>query len=255
MLNQGLLSSTGSKETINWSNPRRSDFWSFKAAGHNVGVIGPMLGVVRLLAKMGLDATESQTKMEKSGIESRSGRAGSDLMQYGENKMSPFANFMWQAAFSQDPQGRPTPWSSDQVSSRLQKEGVTKPSYGQYALSTFLPIPFEEGIKEVWMSQGMNKSQADMFYRFVISAGATATTGARVEPDIQEAPKQEPHKEPFQIRTPRLKGVSYNQGQIINRGGKQYLISGFDTDGTPLVEEVSNNVQNQTANSENHHNG
>jgi len=234
-LNQAFLTGTGSKQSINFTNPKRSDFLSFKAAGHDVGVVGPMIGVARLLANLIHDSTASQTKLEAAGLSSRRDALMEDVGHYVQSKFSPMTAFAADLAAQSDYRGRPLPWSNDKPPLNLRRAGIGKFGAGEYAAQQFSPIPFEEGIKEVWMSQGMTRDFADRLWLGLMAGAVTGTTGARVSPDLSTEPRPAPHKEPFQIRPfkPRAQ-----KGDIINKAGKQWMVSGFDTDGEPMVDEV-----------------
>ncbi|MDE2097300.1 MAG: hypothetical protein KGL39_08665 [Patescibacteria group bacterium] len=235
-LNQGLLKATGSQQNININNPRRADFMAFKMAGHNVGIVGPVIGIVRLLATLIQDSVRSQTKLQQAGLASRRSDMEESVAGYGTKKFSPLMGSMYDLFSQQDYRGRPLPWSNDEPPPELRRAGIGKYGYGEYAASQFLPIPIEEGIKEVWMSQGMTKDMADRLWLGLLSGAAAFTTGARVEPDLPPT-QHDQHKEPFEIRLPRSK--QFSQGQIIQRQGNSYVVTGFDEDGMPLVEEVS----------------
>jgi hypothetical protein len=99
---------------------------------------------------------------------------------------------------------------------QLRRAGIGKFGYGEYAAQQFSPIPFEEGIKEVWMSQGMTKDFADRLWLGLMAGAATGTTGVRVTPDLSTEPKPAPHKEPFQMKMKK-----FSQGDIINKAGSR----------------------------------
>ncbi len=62
--NQGILSATGSNQKINFDDPSKADWLSFKVAGHNVGIIGPMLGSIRFLTDLIKYPTESSKELQ-----------------------------------------------------------------------------------------------------------------------------------------------------------------------------------------------
>ena len=49
-----------------------------------------------------------------------------------------------------------------------------------------------------------------------------------------------PTKNPYEIKAPKLRSgfKKYSEGDTIDRGGQQYTVTGFDTDGEPLVEKI-----------------
>jgi hypothetical protein len=250
LLNQAYLSWTGSDQKINFTDFRRSDFWSYKIAGRNIGVLSSMLGIVRLLGTIYSDARGPQTKLEKSGLESRAKEVIGDAGQYIVNKASPFSTTMFEMGTGSDPMGSPLPWSQDEVSKRLQKKGTERLGWTETVAEGLAPIPVEEGLKDMWMSQGMDYQQASMFEKvllnaehFARSAVPAATDAIRNKPDVP--PAAPPHKEPFPIHAPGLRIKKFSQGDILQRGGKSYMVTDFDTDGEPLVEEVHKAVMKE----------
>ena len=155
-MNQGLLSATGSDQKINFTNPRKGDFLAFKAAGHNVGIVGPMLGMVRLFANMYHDSLGKRGKLEK--LSSRGSELAEDIGSYARGKLSPFAGQAFNIVSQSDFQGRPLPFSEDRVPAYLRKRGIGRYTYGEYLAQELAPIPIEESIKEVWADQGMSDS-------------------------------------------------------------------------------------------------
>lgn len=180
-MNQGLLKASGSDENINFTNPRKGDFLAFKVSGHNVGLVGPMLGMVRLFANLVHDAAGKRGKLEQ--LTPRGAAIAEDLGSYARGKLSPFAGQAYNLASQSDFQGRPLPYSSDPVPSYLRKRGVKKYTYGEYAAQELLPIPFEEAFKEVMANQGMNESEIKKYLSALTIAVAAGGTGMRVSKD------------------------------------------------------------------------
>lgn len=186
--NQGLLSATGSKDEINFTNPRRGDFLAFKGAGHQFGIISPLLGVVRLFANMLHASIGSRSKFEQ--MESRSDQMATVAKGYVRGKLSPFASFATDLATQSDFQGRPLPFSDDKVPSYLKKQGVQKYTYGEYAAQQFTPIPVSEAVREVWAKQGMDESLMNHWLWALSSAAIMGSTGARVSRDTHQLPEE-----------------------------------------------------------------
>jgi len=181
-MNQGILSAMGSKQKVNWTNPRKSDFLEFKVAGYNVGVASAMIRTVRFIGSIYHDATAKRTKFEQLKG-SRREEMGGDIWSYAGSKVSPFGGFGGDVISSADFQGRPLPWSSDPTPKWLRKRGEGKYGYGEYAAEQFTPIPLEEALKEVWKAQGMNETQIEEWTRVLSIAVPMATTGVRVSKD------------------------------------------------------------------------
>ncbi len=200
-LNQAYLSAVGSDQKINYNNPTRGDFLAFKVAGHNVGVISAMLGIVRLFAKMVNAATEPQA-MTKNGkprtdLPSRSDRMATAAKDYATGKLSPMMGFVKDVVTQQTATHDTVPWSQD-----APEYGHKKLSGAEYGLTTFLPIPFEEGIKSVWEQQGMSKEQQSVWMNILKGAAVTvpaALTGVRIAHDYTLDPKPEKPQKDFKL--------------------------------------------------------
>jgi hypothetical protein len=234
-MNQAYLTATGSKERVNYNNPTKSDFLAFKVAGHTVGVTSAMFGMVRLAARLFCDATDTQKDLKGKS------RAGSDdLMRYARGKLSPMAGFMEDIRTQKTATGEVVPWSHDKATAFHPQE-----TPGEYALKTFLPIPFEEAIKEVWDNHGMNADQQATWMKILRGAAVAIPaggTGARIAPDYSEEQQTTKENKPAfsPPKMPKLgKGIKqFSMNDIIERGGKNYTVVGFDHDGEPMVEKV-----------------
>lgn len=180
-LNQGLLAASGSRQRVNFTNPRRGDFLTFKAAGQDIGIISPLLHMVGLFANLYRTATAKRKPPES--LTPRGEEMGQEIWQYARGKLSPFASPIVDLLAQSDYQGRPLPFSSDRMPTYLRKRGVQKWTWPEYAVDKLAPIPAEEAIREVWKSQGMNDDQVDKYLRalavFVVAGG----TGARLNED------------------------------------------------------------------------
>lgn len=183
VINQGLLDANGSEEKVNFDNPRRGDWLSFKVAGHNLGIISPMIGTVRFLANLYHDATAPRSQFENMQS-SRFQEASKDAGQYIRGKEAPFAKVATDAAFQADFKDRPMPWSKDKISFRAKNQGVTEPyGYGEYAAKNLPPIPVQEAITDAWRSQGMDEDQINRWMRALTVAAVVGGTGARLTED------------------------------------------------------------------------
>lgn len=180
-LNQAILSATGSKQQVNFTNPRKADFLSFKIAGHNVGVAGPMLGIVRLFANMIHASMGQRGKLES--LDSRSDEMGKIATEYGRNKLSPVASFGADVASQADYQGRPLPFSNDKTPAYLRREGIGPYTYPEYAATRFTPIPVSEAVLEIWKDQGMNDDDISKYLNALLTGAAAGATGARITID------------------------------------------------------------------------
>ena len=227
MLNQGVLKMMGSNEQINLTDPKKSDFLAFKIAGHKVGVVGPMLGMVKLFAQLVHDARQQRGKLES--LTPRGKEMYEDVGQYGRGKLSPMTGFGLDIVSQADYAGRPLPWSDDKATAYEPKLG-----YKEYLGSTFSPIPVEEAIKEVWDAQGMDAGTVARFLRTLLLTGGT---GVRVQPDVPPVSHQKDEIKVPGVHKPRGPKV-LSRGDIFQRGEKNFQVVDYDTDGHPLVEPV-----------------
>lgn len=187
MLNQGLLSASGSDQRINFTNPRRGDFLAFKAAGHNIGIVGPMLGMVRLFANLYHAAAGKRGKVES--LTPRASEFGQIGLEYARGKLSPFAGFGVDVVSQADFQGRPMPYSTDAVPKYLRRQGLGRYTYGEYAAQEFTPIPVSEAVREVWHDQGMGDDEIDALLKALLVGVAAGSTGARVSAESPPSPQ------------------------------------------------------------------
>lgn len=183
-INQGLLKASNSKESVNFTNPKRGDFLSFKAAGHNIGIVGPMLGMVRLFAELYHDSRGQRSRFES--LDSRAKESAGDVWQYARGKLSPFAGNEEDIRTQSDYSGRPLPFSSDRVPSYLLRQGQHKYTWPEWATEKLAPIPAEEAIKEVWTAQGMKESEQKAYLKALLTGILAGSTGARVTTDTRQ---------------------------------------------------------------------
>jgi len=184
--NQGILSASGSKQSINFTDPRRSDFMSFKLFGHDLGVVGPMLGMVRLFANIVHASVGKRGKLES--LTPRAGEVGQEAEEYLRGKLSPFSGFGVDVFSQADYAGRPMPWSNDRTPAYLRRQGFGPYTYGQYAAQEFTPIPVSEAIKEVWKNQGMSESEMNTYLNALLVGVTAGATGARLSADTHQEP-------------------------------------------------------------------
>jgi hypothetical protein len=179
--NQGLLSASGSKQSINYTNPTRSDFLKFKAGGQTIGVGSPMLGNVRLLTSLINSATGHPAPYQKH--ESVQDQMGNAVLDYARSKLSPFAGTVADVFTRSDFEGRPMPFSNAPVKPSLRRQGI----YSGYTLPEYLaqklPIPLAETIHDVWKSQGMDETTMDHWISAITAGTVSGLTGARVSKD------------------------------------------------------------------------
>jgi hypothetical protein len=172
------------KQKINWNDPKKSDFLSFKAAGFNVNVAGPLIQIIRLWADLAHIAWGTQSQLEKT--ETSLERSIKRLGKYGRQKFSPFSGFVADVWTAQDFTGRPLPmpWGHKNIPKRKQLRGVKAYTWPEWVSETISPIPIQEGIKELWHDMGMPKTMSEKLLRALMIAVPMAMTGARIWEDI-----------------------------------------------------------------------
>jgi hypothetical protein len=182
-LNQAFLAMSGSDQKINFTDPKKGDFMQFKVAGFKVGVASPLIGMVRLVANALHASVLERTKFEK--LTPRQKQLMEVAGQYARGKASPLASFGIDAATAQDFAHRPIgflPWS-EPLSRKQRLSGEHPYGVGEYASTTFAPIPLEEMMKNVFKQEGMNEMDASKLLRTLIIGGGMSATGARITED------------------------------------------------------------------------
>ena len=186
--NQGLLMAArltghGNDQDVNFTDPTKPDWLSYKVAGFNVGIVSPMIGVVRFLMDLNRIThgdTDEQTQKQK--MEGSFSRTGERLLRYGAGKLSPIGSVLGEAWMGQElyPGGRPMPWSDKQVPRYQRLQGVEKYDVPEYLLTRATPIPIEMTVQEAWKGMGMDESTARKFWRPIAVAGTAMLTGMHV---------------------------------------------------------------------------
>ena len=192
--NEGLLKAMGSKQKINYTDPRKPDFLAFKGAGFQFGVVSPLIGSMRYMTNMFHAAFMERSKAE--GKDSRFEEMTSLTGKYARGKLSPFGEVAADVATGSDFQNRPLPEpiGRDKEPKYLEKEGVKPYTMAEYAAETALPIPLEDAIKEIWKDQGMSDERIKHWIGVLTTIAVEGGTGARMSPDIEREDKtKEPH--------------------------------------------------------------
>lgn len=182
--NAGLLSATGSKQKINFFDPTRSDWLKFKAFGLTFSPGNAMLSMARIIPREIVTIAGSKKAREDEN-------AATKAWEFARGQMSPFAGTATDLFFGSDYSGRPLPRKlfgtmeqKAKVPLRQREQGVKPYTWYEYALQQASPIPFQEGLKEVWKNGwGMSDKQIDGFLKALEISGIMGTTGARVAED------------------------------------------------------------------------
>jgi hypothetical protein len=181
--NQALLSAQGSKQKVNFSDPNKADFWSFKVAGTDVAIPG-MHSEMRYLARMMAVPFESGKTLKGSKQDAAFGL----IKDYGRSKLAPTVQLGVDAYTGQDYRGRPLPWSKDQYgTNRFGTQAKYLPRYSatEYGL-TKAPIPLTGPAKYVYdqmREKGMSAKDAALSVKALTIFGLGAT-GMHVHEDF-----------------------------------------------------------------------
>lgn len=183
-VNQGLMYALGQKDKVNFSDPTKGDFLSFKGGG----ILGSVPGLhteIRTLARI-LSAAFLSRK-ERRG-ESRFSTTAKIVGQYGMGKLTPTIQRGLEVGFQEDWLGRPLPWSSDPGTPN--KPRLT---YGEYA-GAIGPIPLEGPISFVYdhlRRTGMSGLDATTLVKALIIGGFGAP-GFHVREDYAKEIENKP---------------------------------------------------------------
>lgn len=181
--NQAILSMTGSKQKVNFTDPLSSDWMKFKVKDKDIDASGGMNSSLRFVGSLveeGLRANGAIKTPEKSKPGDVEGRK---ILQQATNKLSPFAGDIAEGFSGTDIMGHPLPWSSVKPSA-----GREKLTWGDYVQGK-LPIPLAEGFKsfhDAAKENGVPASTFNKFMQAVLIGGLTGTTGAKISPDTQK---------------------------------------------------------------------
>lgn len=171
--NSGLLSATGSKQKVNYTDPTKSDFLKFKFGdNHTLDVSGGMLSTFDFLAGMIGAATESKKDLPRG--KQRSDVMAGNVWKYGTGKLSPFAGTVKDFATQKDFSGNTMPFSNDKPSN-----GGHKLTWVEYLKDEQTPIPVAEYFKTL-KEKGVNESQMSAIGKAILAAGVVGGTGAHI---------------------------------------------------------------------------
>lgn len=171
--NSGLLSATGSKQKVNYTDPTKSDFLKFKfGEDHTLDVSGGMLSTFDFLAGMIGAAVESKKDLPRG--KQRSDVMAGNVWKYGTGKLSPFAGTVKDFATQKDFSGNTMPYSDDKPST-----GGHKLTWGEYIKDEQTPIPVAEYFKTL-KEKGASDSQLTAVVKAALSAAIVGGTGAHI---------------------------------------------------------------------------
>ena len=199
-VNYGLNKAQGVKDedNVNWTDPTKSDYLSFKTGGLEWSVPG-MHTEIKFLANVLAITAQSVWSLKDINKASHGfgqwGELGKSLGQYALNKMTPGGQIIGELAMGHNWQGRPLPlpWVD-------QKGDVHHPAFGgipglqglhgwdEY-VSTHLPIPLTGPIKFVYdqlRSKGASAMDSTSVIRGLIMSGM-GMIGLHATPDYGAA--------------------------------------------------------------------
>jgi len=156
-LNQLILTAAGSNAQINFTDPKKHDWLSFKTNDGSFNPLHPFIAIGRLTAKITHDLFSDYAPSilgKKTNLEKVPGNniklALHDISDYAFGKLSPIARQAAVLVNQRDFAGNAVPWSS--VAPLRGKEKLTWP---QYVAEMYLPIPFSEAsTQKEWISKG-----------------------------------------------------------------------------------------------------
>lgn len=194
--NQVLNNLVGDKKKLNGVpefmggagfNPMASDFMKLRVAGMNVAWASPFLTMSRLPARLiqiGM-GSGGKTRFLIYPDESMYKTLGSYARTQTSPLLSPIISLVTKADYEDRPlpkipgYGEPPP-----MPKRLAARGVKPYTWPEFAAQTILPIPFQEGAKEVWhYGLGATPKQQDALMKAFVIILLNAGTGARIQED------------------------------------------------------------------------
>lgn len=182
-LNQGVLSATGSRQKVNFTDPFKSDFLKFKAAGMNFSYGNAMVTMARLPVQ--LYRIRSGPGGKARNIVFPDEDTYTVLGKYARSQESPFASLVTALWLKGDFQNRPLPSSERPVPARLRAQGIKPYTWTEFWSEQFLPIPAEEAAREVWKSGlGMSEEQIQQQLKALATISIMAATGGRLTEDV-----------------------------------------------------------------------
>lgn len=143
--NQALLSITGSNQSINFTNPFKSDWLKYKAGNKTIDASGGMLSTMQFLSQLGALPFQGKKGLKENyyGAGSPRDALASTLSGQARKMASPFGSIAFDALTHTDYSGNVVPWANDKP-----RAGREKLSVLDYAMQK-MPIPVADAYKEV----------------------------------------------------------------------------------------------------------
>jgi hypothetical protein len=178
-LNQGLLSATGSKHKVNFTDPTKPDWLSFKIGDKYIGLTGGLQATSRFIGNIFKSAFESKKELGKETRKDEEVKLGSN---YLFNKLSPGASTIKDWMTHHDREGNTLPFFKDKPE-KLGGERGKHLSMWEYLYKTQTPIPAETTIQEIddeMKKQGVSKPTRGDIIQGVIIGALTGAEGAHI---------------------------------------------------------------------------
>lgn len=178
--NQAILSMSGSKQKINFSDPLGPDWMKFKVLGKDVDASGGMNSSLRFVTSLGKEVLRANGVIKTDEKASPGDSEGRKILKQFTNKLSPFAGDIAEVASGTDVMGHPLPWSAVKPSA-----GREKLTWGNFVEGK-LPIPLAEGFKafhDAAKEKGMSAPVYKKLLEGITIGILTGTTGAKISTD------------------------------------------------------------------------
>jgi hypothetical protein len=187
--NQAILNLSGSNQSINFTNPMKTDWMRFKVGGKVIDVSGGMLSTTTFLARL----LEASIAPEKDINKLTRGAGRSDLIisnlgKYARGKLSPFGGTAYSMLTRHDYAGNTLPPFDDKP---LYKDAKHL-SWGEYLGTQMVPIPISEGVNDVMQTmknRGMSSPQIETILNGIFISAVAGGTGARVRDEYKPTSK------------------------------------------------------------------
>lgn len=179
-INQALLSATGSKQTINYTDPTKKDYLKFKAGDEIIDLSGGIIPTTQFVGHLLVIPFESKKDLKGK---SRTDELMKTGWNYATSKASPFAGTAKDIITAHDFSGNTLPWSDDKPLNQY----AHKLTWKEYLLTQQAPIPMAEASKDIYKSlqeRGMDDLQIRDVLTGLAKGAISGGTGAKVGEDF-----------------------------------------------------------------------